>query len=189
MAFNIEGFRQALPGGGVRSNLFEVMLFLPPAVSGMPRDNSNEGQEPFRFLCHSAGFPGTSFGTMKPTYFGRVINLPGDRSFDKSQDFSIYNDEDFAVRSMMENWMALISMHSGNLREQNLASTSNYMTNIDVKQYSKTGEVLKAYRLMAAFPTSVGAEELKWNQDNSISSTKVTFTYSWWEAEGTTDTQ
>ena len=77
MAFNVNNFRSALPGGGARSNLFEVRIPSPPGLSGLP-----DVQRNIRLLCQTASIPTGTIEQTELNYFGRVYKIAGTRTFE-----------------------------------------------------------------------------------------------------------
>ena len=62
----------------------------------------------------------------------------------------------------------------------------NYTVDAFVKQFSKTGEILKEYKFVGMFPVDVAPIDVDWGSNDSIEEFTATFAYQWWEAETTT---
>ena len=77
MAFNVNNFRSALPGGGARANLFEVRIPNPAGLSGLP-----DVQKNIRLLCQTASIPTGTIEQTELNYFGRVYKIAGTRTFE-----------------------------------------------------------------------------------------------------------
>lgn len=178
MAFNINDFKsQALPFGGARPTLFEVVVGGPLAL-GEGLDASSISQ--FRFVCRSAQIPPSALGTIEIPYFGRKIKLAGDRVF-QSWQVTVMNDEDFTVRSMLEKWSNAINTIETNVRRP--VTELNYKSEITVNQYGKNGAAgtpIRQYQLIGAFPTVVSPIDLDWNSTDQIENFTVTFEYDYW---------
>jgi hypothetical protein len=188
--FNIDGFKSnGLALGGARSSLFSVQLTVPPAL--------NVGQnisQKFSFSCRAAELPAATIGTIEVPYFGRRIKIAGDRTF-ADWNVTIMNDEDFAVRSMIEGWQNGINEFIGNIRDpgfisENAVATTptggtqppgqSYKQTIEVFQYGKGGSIIASYQLIGAYPTDIGAIGLDWDNQNQIEVFPVTFAYDYW---------
>jgi hypothetical protein len=174
MPFNINSFKQnALVYGGARPSLFNVVLSVPQNIG-----ISTTSVSKFSFVCQSAALPASSVGNFAVPYFGRQIKLAGDRTF-ADWNVSVMNDEDFSVRSMFESWSNALNRLVSNVRDPNI-SAEQYKTDLDVIQYSKDGSILRAYQIVGAFPTEVGAIALDWGSQNSIEMFPVNFSYDYW---------
>src|SRR6056300_527806 len=101
----ITDFKSKLAGGGARSNLFEVELSFPSAVSV---DGLNDILNKARFLVKAANLPASNVAPIEVPFRGRVLKVAGDRTFD-TWTITVINDEDFLLRSQFEAWMSAIS--------------------------------------------------------------------------------
>ena len=175
MAFSIESFKQQLALGGARTSLFEVQvtnLVYPGA------DNK------FTFMCKASEIPEARLSTIEVPYFGRKINLAGDRTYDAWQ-VTVINDEDFLIRGALENWLNAINSHQGNVRSASAASPSSYTTEATVNQYSKTGNIIKSYKFVGMFPVDISPIDLDWGSNDTIEEFQVTFAFQYWESNTT----
>ena len=171
MAFNINDFKsRGLTGGGARPSLFQVTLTTPFAVDSTVTDK-------FTFTCRAASIPASVVGSIRVPYFGRNINLAGDRVFGE-WNVTVMNDEDFSVRNMFENWSNQINQLAGNLKL--LPGNSYKTTDAVVSQFSKDGSVIKEYQFVGIFPTSVDAMGVDWSSTDQIQTFGVTFQYDYW---------
>ena len=73
----ISDFKSKLTGGGARPNLFEVELAFPDAVA-----IANDILQKSRFLVKAAALPATNVGTVELPFRGRVLKVPGDRTYE-----------------------------------------------------------------------------------------------------------
>jgi hypothetical protein len=58
---------------------------------------------------------------------------------------------------------------------------------MNIIQYGKTGQPIRVYNMIGAFPTSVEAIELNWENQSQIETFQVTFAYDYWLPDGTTE--
>lgn len=174
MAFNINEMRSQLTGGGAKSALFRVQIQNP--VLG-----AADAIAPF--MIKAASLPASTLGSYEVGYFGRKIKYAGDRTFEP-WDVTVINDENFAVRNSMEAWMNAINSHETNLRLFGTSSASEYKTQAQITQYSKTGDVLRVYNFNGLFPTLVTPIEMNWDNTDAIEEFNVTFQYDWWNIAG-----
>ena len=177
MPFSINTFRSnALNNAGARANLFDVTMTGAP-VAGL---NASE----FTFACKAAQIPSSTVGVVEVPYFGRVVKVPGNKTFE-NWTVTIINDEGFEIRNAMEKWIASMGSHADNLVA---AGGLNYGTAL-VKQYSKQGgDAIHTYTFKNIFPVSVAAIDLAWDSNDAIEDFAVEFAFDYWTSvAGSTD--
>lgn len=175
MAFSINDIRAKLKFGGARPTLFNVRMTAPSVIGGDMSDAE--------FLIQASSLPGSNITPIEIPYFGRKIKVAGDREFEP-WSVTVMNDEDFKIRQVMENWHNRINSLSGNLNTTGSAAPTNYKAQADILQYSKAGNVVRAYRFYGMFPTEVSPIEVSWEAQNQIELFNVTFVYDWYEVVG-----
>jgi len=174
MPFNINNFKHnGLVYGGARPALFNVTLSVPAGIG-----IDNVSVQKFSFVCQSTELPPSTISSVDIPYFGRKIKIAGDRTF-ADWAVNVMNDEDFAVRSMFEAWSNALNRMVSNVRDPNI-SQEQYKSDLDVIQYSKDGEIIRAYQIVGAFPTAIGQIALDWNSTNSVEVFSVNFSYDYW---------
>jgi hypothetical protein len=172
MAFNINQFKSELVGGGARPTLFQCQITNPinPAADiKVP------------FMVRAGGIPESVVGQYTVPYFGRQVKYAGDRTF-ADWTVTIINDEDFAIRNAMEEWMNFINSHDSNSR----GLPQQYKSTGQITQYSKDGSPLRTYVFEGMFPISIDGIQMDWSQTDSIEEFSVTFQYDLWRVEGNT---
>ena len=173
--FSLTDFRAALPGGGARPNLFEVILADNPigtknAMTDVGRSSST--------LCKAASMPGSKVTSIDVPFRGRSIRVPGVREFDETWTTTVFNDTDFAFRRMIEEWMDNIASHDANIGE---FSRSELSTELSVYQLDhKDGKRIRGYKFMNAWPSELSVMELAADTNDSIQEFDITWTYSYW---------
>ncbi len=181
MAFDIRRLKGEMNRGGVRQNLFEVS-FDPAGNFG------GNGSKIVPFMCQAASIPSSDIAPIAVPYFGRIINLAGDRTF-APWAVQIVNDPDFTIRNDLEKWHNRLNDRTLNIRSRSYTYASDYKVDANVIQYAQTGEILRTYRFIGMFPTSVGDIALSWADNNSIEVFPVQFQYDYWEVvENNTNT-
>lgn len=171
MAFNINDIRSQLAFGGARASLFQVQITNP---------FNGAGDLKTPFMVQAAQIPESTLGTIDVPYFGRKIKIAGDRTF-AEWTVTVMNDEDFLIRNAMEEWMANINSHVGNLRQAATSSPGEYKSQAQITQFSKTGNPLREYTFTGLFPTSVAPITMDWNTTDEIETFDITFQYDWWQ--------
>ena len=186
---NLTTFKDKI-GYGLRPNLFQVSISsLGSAISGIGTSNTATGTtNKFSFLCRSAGIPASTVGTVEVPFRGRVIKLPGDRTFE-SWTVTIMADENLELRSFFESWMDRLNKHI-----DGAGYTSDYSAELSVAQFkrgtsSDPGENTKPhtsvreYKFKNAFPSNISQIDLSYDNNNSIAEYTVEFQYDWWEVD------
>jgi hypothetical protein len=179
MSFNVAEFRANMIGDGARPNLFSVSLVFPTNVI-----NSTSAGQKLTFMAKTAQLPGSSIGTVPVYYFGREMKFPGNRTF-ADWTLTIINDEDFAIRNALENWMNTMNSHAGNVRSPAARNSGGYSVDANVIQYAKTGQELKKYKFVGMFPLDLAPIDLDWGSNDAIEEFTCTFAYQFWETDTT----
>ena len=179
MAFQINKFRtNALNNSGARANLFDVTISGATIAGLTPSE--------FNFSCKGAAIPPMAVGVVEVPYFGRVVKVPGNKTFD-NWSVTIINDEGFLVRNGMEKWVASMGTHIGNVQSAaSSALTSALYGEAVVQHYGKTGATSKIaeYKFVNIFPVSVSEIALAWDSNDAIEEFTVEFAYDYWKHEG-----
>ena len=183
---NIIEFKSRL-NGGVRPNLYEVDINFPVGV-GDQKSLKEQGQ----YLCRSTSLPTHSQGLIEVPFRGRFLKIPGDRTFE-AWTATFYNTADFNLRAAFESWVNL-----GNQVDENIGVTGgfdNLFKDVYVRQLSKdsvgqpgqTGgkdknKILRVYKLVDAWPTSVGAINVAFDSNDALEEFDVEFQYQYLDA-------
>lgn len=169
MAFNVTDFiTQGVDLDGARPNLFNISI---PVFD-----------QKLTFTARAAQLPGSTIGVIEQPYFGRQLKYAGNRTFPE-WTVTVVNDEDFVIRSQLEEWMRAMNGH-----ETNLAETYHdaYAFDADVIQFAKNGDEIKRYTFKYMWPSDIAAIDLDWGTNDTIEEYQVTFVYNYWFSEGQT---
>lgn len=193
---NIIDFKSRLKGG-VRPNLFQVDITFPDLNFNLGGTKSQyQLQQLGRYLCRSAQIPAANQGLIEVPFRGRFLKIPGDRTFEP-WTATFYNTTDFDLRAAFEQWINI-----GNKTDESLGtfefggdSFGGYFTDIVVRQLDKNpkssgakaadggeNKVLRSYKLVGAWPTSVGAINLSYDSNDQIEEFDVEFQYQYLDA-------
>ena len=198
---NIIDFKSRLKGG-VRPNLFQVDITFPDLNFNLGGTKSQyQLQQLGRYLCRSAQIPAANQGLIEVPFRGRFLKIPGDRTFEP-WTATFYNTTDFDLRAAFEQWINI-----GNKTDESLGtyefggdSFGGYFTDIVVRQLDKNpdsagtaaalngptpadpNKVLREYKLIGAWPTSVGAINLAYDSNDQIEEFDVEFQYQYLDA-------
>ena len=192
MTFDINTFKQTgLKYGGARPSLF-VVEFAPPAgflsSAGAPTVTTGaagtvgiSGTTLSRLTCKAAALPEAVVAEIEVGYFGRRIKVAGERAFQDWQ-VTVINDENFVIRALLESWSNGINRLEANIRDLAF-DTEGYKADLVVRQFSKTGVEIRAYKMIGAWPSQVSAISLDWDQGNAIEYFACTWAYDYWLPE------
>ena len=175
-ALGVFQFQQKIKGA-VRPNLFQVNHDFP-SVDGL-----SVNKELATFLCKSAALPASTVGTVELPFRGRVIKVPGDRTFE-SWTATFYMDDAFELRGAYEKWVELTNTVDANTAAGNI---SDILKDITVTQMDKFGgsatgfKNIREYKLISAFPVSVSQVSIAYDNNDSYEEFDVEFAYQYFE--------
>ena len=173
-------FKTALSGGGARPNLFEVSMGNLPTNAGVLPDK-------FVMLCKAANLPASNVASIDVPFRGRIFKVAGDRTFDTWQ-ITVINDNDFAIRKVMEDWMQHIAQYKD---ASGTTDPATYMANATVTQLSRSASTItasstsgvadaKQYIFEDIFPTNISAIDLSFDTSDTIEEFTVEFQVNYW---------
>lgn len=173
MSFNLNTFKASLAYGGARNNLFDVKITNPvEPVADLD----------YPLKVRTAQIPTETIEQVEVPYFGRTLKFAGRRTYE-DWTVTVINDEDFIIRNALETWLNAINTREGNLRL--IGPTANlYKSNAEVTQYGQDGRILRVYKLIGVFPTTIGEIGLDW-EGEEVEVFDVTFAYDYHIVDGT----
>ena len=118
-------------------------------------------------MIKASTMPESSLGFINVPYFGRQVRVAGDRTF-APWNVTVMNDEDFLVRNSLEAWHSSINALQRNIRDTGTSSPSAYKSDALVSQFSKTGELIRQYKFVGVFPTTIAPIPLSWEAVDTI---------------------
>ena len=184
-ALGLLSFQKAIKGG-VRPNLFQVNHSFPTGVA-TPAITEMQGGE-VAYMCKVAALPATNIGTVELPFRGRVIKVPGDRTYE-TWTATFYMDDAFELRSAYEKWIELTNGVDTNTATADV-STAGMLENITVEQLNKFGgtatdlEVIRKYELFQGFPVSVSQVSVAYDNNDSYEEFDVEFAYQYHTSTG-----
>ncbi len=184
----ILSFQKAIRGG-VRPNLFSVEHNFPTGVTSPTITGANGAEVPY--MCKSAALPATNVGTVELPFRGRVIKVPGDRTYE-TWTATFYMDDTFALRGAYEKWISLTNGVDSNTATADIVDT---WEDIVISQLDKFGsdaqitggnaagnlQVIRKYKLVQAFPVSVSQISVAYDNNDSYEEFDVEFAYQYHE--------
>ena len=175
---DVSSFLSNFNGGGLRPNLYKVVLTFPNEVGG------NTAATKIGFSCKATTVPASQLGICEAPYMGRVAKLAGDRIFE-DWNITVMLDTDLVSRDAFETWSDLINGHVSNVAIPGWGNPSSYMASAEVYLLDREGNTLRTYNLRGTFPTNVGQIQLGWDMNNQISEMEVTLAVQDWQSEAT----
>lgn len=172
---DIQEFTSNFKGGGARQTLFKINL-------NNPVDSS--GDTKLSFSAKASAIPAWSIGEIDVSYMGRHVYMQGHRTFDP-WTITVINDEDFVVKNALETWSNYINSVKGNIRLNNSSDDSVLKSQGQIFQYSKTGNIIRVYSMLGAWPQSIGQTTLDWSAD-AIQEFEVTLRFDYFGVTGGT---
>ena len=188
MAFTVSNFKSGLArgGGGARPALYEVSinnshdttLSFGPSSTSTPSNAS--------LLVKAASIPPANIAPLAVNYAGRAYKWTGFRTFD-NWTVTVLNDEDFAIRNKMMEWMRVISGKLDGTRNDKYgspltgtgASAGYFDGNATVKQLGTDGIVKQVYKFYNLWPTELAEIAVDWSSD-AIQEYTIGFAYDYW---------
>ena len=181
---NIIDFKSKL-NGGVRPNLYQVDIDFPTRAIGRLTADKARLMGETRYLCRSTSLPTHSQGLIEVPFRGRFLKIPGDRTFE-AWTATFYNTSDFNLRAAFENWINISNQTDENIGV--VGGLDALFTDVTIRQLSKDSaggknSVLRTYRLVDAWPTSVGAINVAFDSNDALEEFDVEFQYQYLDAD------
>ena len=178
---NVDSFKTlGLPGSGARANLLEISF----------ADDAKVAFPSVKFLAKAGQIPGSTISILPINHGGRVLKIPGLRTFD-DWTCTIINDDEMKIRRGLIDWMVTLS---GGLKGERAkdhtavvgngirldGGTTGYTTqNITIKQFDSSGVEVQKYTMVKAWPNAIADVPLDWSTDG-IQEYTVTWSYDYW---------
>tara|TARA_B100000003_G_scaffold182405_1_gene174863 strand:- start:1331 stop:1894 length:564 start_codon:yes stop_codon:yes gene_type:complete len=172
MAIGLLEFQKKIKAG-VRPNQFQVKHNFPAGVGSVEKDD-------VAIFCKSTSLPATNVGTVELPFRGRVIKVPGDRTYE-TWTATFYVDDAFKLRGAYEKWIELV-----NAVDQNTSSVADlggaYFQDVVIEQLHKFNggddlQTIQTYTLASAWPVSVGQISVAYDNNDSFEEFDVEFAY------------
>ena len=170
--FNISKFKGALAGGGARPSLFEF------TVTGSPVTLTN-----LEYFCQVSALPPLTVTPIEKMYYGRAVKIPGDIVYGDLTT-TVMNAEDYSVRNAIEKWMDKMNGHVSN---KGFSNNTDWVTDLELIQYSKEGESLMYYEFIDCWPQTLAEIPLSYDTASDIEQFDVTWAYNYYTTGDVTD--
>ena len=158
--------------GGARSNLFSVRL------EGMMAASANPATK-FEYHCKASSFPGGTVGVIPVNYRGRVVSIPGDRTYD-DWTFTVYNDEKMQLKKSFIEFQELYNDHINNTPNQGSGEDVLQLirgSNATVSQLDRQGNATLSATLGMCWIDNIASHDVSWDTQDAISEFTVTLKF------------
>lgn len=153
-------------------NKFRVEIVPPTFMGGA----AGAIKDKLSFFCKTAMIPAQRVGEIQIGYMGQKLKIAGDREYD-DWTISVYNTEEWDIRTAFEIWLDLINNFQGNVKTEH----NSYMTDLKVYQISAEGIDIAGYLLKDAWIKEIGEVSLDWDSNDEISTFDCTFAVNYLE--------
>lgn len=150
--------------GGARPNLFAVTL----TGAGGPDTTGLE------FHCKAASLPSSIIGVIPVNYRGRILSIPGDRTYE-DWTITVINQENMYLKKSFINWQETWNQHVSNTPKGK--SVFEGWVTAEVQQLKRDGSKGAGFKLEYVWCDNVSSTEVGWDTVDSISEFTVTMKY------------
>ena len=173
MAFTVTDFKSNLfatnAAGGARPSLYKISI----------TDSSSEFtfSDTENILVKAAAVPAATIAALPVNYAGRAYKMTGFRTYD-NWTTTIINDENFAIREKIMNWMYRLSGQADGTRDGDNGITDSpgeaVVTQVDV-----SGNDVQSWKFYKLWPTELSEIALDWSSD-AVEEYTCTWAYDYW---------
>ena len=168
----IDDFKANLQGGGARQNQYRVTITAPTGIA-IDLDVTRAS-----YMVKATNLPSMVMTPIEVPFRGRKIYIAGDRDFPDEWTTTFINDTDFMIRNAMERWSNGINDLAKNT---GVVRPSDYQADLIVEQLDRDDAVLKSYKFINAWPTSIALIELTSDAADALEEFAVTWRYQHFE--------
>jgi len=152
-------------------NRFQVEMQFPAFVTGL-----GDLPDVCKFMCKGASVPAETIGQIDIPYHGMTLKVSGDREY-PDWTVTVYNTEDWDVRTAFETWLKFIHDPDTNLK----TSHPSYQVDLIVKQLGINtldgDSPIATYQFMHAWPKNISEIALDFESSNAVETFSVDFSY------------
>ena len=187
----LSSFKSALQYGGARSSLFNMTVYVPGTFEGTTMTGVGALLQTFHLQCNVSAIPPLTVTPIEKQYFGRTVKIPGDMVYGDLST-TIFNTEDYHIRNAIEKWMDKMNGHVSN---KGFSNNTDWVTDLELIQYSKDGESLMYYEFIDCWPQTLAEIPLSYDTASDIEQFDVTWAYNFYTTQsldsrvGSTGTQ
>lgn len=145
--------------GGARANLFAVTLTGGLTTPGLD------------FHCKAASLPSSIVGVIPVNFRGRVLQIPGDRTYE-DWTITVINEENMALKKAFIDWQQKLNNHTSNT-----GKPFDGWSTATVQQLKRDGSPGATFTLSHVWCDNVSATDVGWDTVDSITEFTVTMKY------------
>lgn len=164
---SISEFRGAVRSGVARQHKWKVQVNFPVYAG------NNNAVRQASLLARTTTTPSSTLGVMDIGWGGRILPLPGDRTFEE-YTINFIGVNDMNVRDAFERWQEAIN---GSESNQGLVNPDDFMRDIQLDMQDTLDNVTKTYILKDAYPTLIAGMDMDSGSQDSYVEFSVTFRY------------
>ena len=179
----LSSFKSALQYGGARSSLFNMTVYVPGTFDGTTMTGVGALLQTFHLQCNVSAIPPLTVTPIEKQYFGRTVKIPGDIVYGDLTT-TVMNAEDYSVRNAIEKWMDKMNGHVSN---KGFSNNTDWVTDLELIQYSKDGESLMYYEFIDCWPQTLAEIPLSYDTASDIEQFDVTWAYNYYTTGDVTD--
>tara|TARA_Y100001951_G_scaffold92269_1_gene86939 strand:+ start:68 stop:655 length:588 start_codon:yes stop_codon:yes gene_type:complete len=179
----LSSFKSALQYGGARSSLFNMTVYVPGTFEGTTMTGVGALLNTFHLQCNVSAIPPLTVTPIEKQYFGRTVKIPGDIVYGDLTT-TVMNAEDYSVRNAIEKWMNKMNGHVSN---KGFSNNTDWVTDLELIQYSKEGESLMYYEFIDCWPQTLAEIPLSYDTASDIEQFDVTWAYNYYTTGDVTD--
>ena len=181
MAFKVTDFKSnlAAQSGSARPSLYKV------DINGKNLTSSFRADE--NILVKATSIPAGNIAPLAVNYAGRAYKWQGFRTFD-NWTTTILNDENFAIRNKVSQWMREISGKMDGSRTGTFGAPVTaglrakwWDGSATVQQLTTDGTTAQTYKFYNLWPTELAEIPVDWSSD-AIEEYTVTWCYDYWSS-------
>ena len=176
----LSSFKSALQYGGARSSLFNMTVYVPGTFDGTTMTGVGALLQTFHLQCNVSAIPPLTVTPIEKQYFGRTVKIPGDIVYGDLTT-TVMNAEDYSVRNAIEKWMDKMNGHVSN---KGFSNNTDWVTDLELIQYSKDGESLMYYEFIDCWPQTLAEIPLSYDTASDIEQFDVTWAYNYYQMSG-----
>ncbi|WJZ70226.1 putative tail tube protein [Campylobacter phage F341] len=187
--YNIDRLRSSLKQGGAINSKYKIDIKIPTLLRSLPFFKTvNISGEYLSIMANRTSIPGKSMSTVKVYHRGQPFVIRGAAQFNNTHKITFYNTPDMDIHQLFSDWIYRIDSFDSTITQSIFLGNyvgfnsvgAGYMSDIMVSQLSSDGKTETKFKLCYTFPIDIAEVELS-ASGKEISSTEVTFAYTYWE--------
>lgn len=122
------------------------------------------------FFAQATSLPASTLGVVEVPYQGRVIKIPGDRTYDE-WTITVRDTPELSLRRDFEDWHYESNQPFSNVGINAVEATKREG---QIHLLDRAGNEGIEYTIVGAWPSSIGEVDLSWDENDSIATYDIT---------------